>query len=559
MWLLDWTYRKSIIFTRSSGQVSNYPVKVTIGETTTCNALCQSTFSDLRFTNFAGTLLDYWIEDISGTSPNQTATIWIELDTISTSGNTFYMYYGNPSAPAYSNGINTFSLFDDFSSATLNTTKWNNFVDYWITIEDGVLTAHTLTDDICGISSKATFNTNTSLRAKVKPQHLDSSTLERISMFGSSGVSHITFSNPTSAYTNTYSNNDSITTDIITMTGTSVDTWITTDIMRNGSTNVIFSIDNANQGDIHTHLPTGNGPIQIQAGFSGEISVDWILVRNYSYPEPVQSEWGGQVTPEGADFMTYDVTNILPWSFTANARILAAGGDYLTRRGFCYKIGTTGDPTIADYFVYEDGLFDAGDYSLPITSLIPFTDYRVRPFASNNIGVFYGSSVSAKTLIDNYFTITCNTGTILVDYTTITQSHASGSANFYSFTEYGCVDGGENVGWIFDREIEVLTIFPTYLMQRPLSTKQFTASLKYTDLTTDVTSAAEWTSSKPYVATISSTGYLTCLSYGKTTITATYLGKTTSAIVQVTDDIGVERVIEEDRLSPHPYTYEATS
>lgn len=555
MWLLDWTYRKSIIFTRASGQVSNYPVKVTIGETTTCNALCQSTFSDLRFTNFAGTLLDYWIEDISGTSPNQTATIWIELDTISTSGSTFYMYYGNPSATAYSNGTNTFSLFDDFSSTTLNT-RWNNFVDYWITIEDGILTAHTFTDDICGISSKATFNTNTALRSKVKPQHLDSSTLERISMFGSTGVSHITFSNPTSAYTNTYSNNDSITTGVVEMSGASVDTWITTDIMRNGSTNVIFSIDNDNQGDIHTHLPTGSGPIQIQAGFSGEISVDWILVRNYSYPEPVQGEWSWQVTPEGADFMTYDVTNILPWSFTANGRILAAGGDYLTRRGFCYKVGTTGDPTIDDYFVYEDGLFDAGDYSLPITSLIPFTDYRIRTFASNNIGVFYGSSVSAKTLIDNYFVITCNTGTINVDYTTITQSHASGSADFYSFTEYGCVDGGENIGWIFDRETEVLIISPTYFRARTLSTTQFTASLKYTDLTTDVTSAAVWTSSQPYVATISSTGYLTCLSYGKTTITATYSGYTASALVQVTDTMSVERVIEEDRLSPHPYIYE---
>ena len=59
-----------------------------------------TSFADLRFTKSDGsTLLDYWIEFITGTSPNLIAKVWIELapspDTIPASPGTytFYIYY----------------------------------------------------------------------------------------------------------------------------------------------------------------------------------------------------------------------------------------------------------------------------------------------------------------------------------------------------------------------------------------------------------------------------------------------------------------------------------
>jgi len=83
--------------------------------TVDCGGLCKSDFSDLRFTTSDGvTLLDYWIELISGTTPNQVATVWIEFDSIGTGATTFYMYYGNAGASAVSSGTNTFIAFDDF-------------------------------------------------------------------------------------------------------------------------------------------------------------------------------------------------------------------------------------------------------------------------------------------------------------------------------------------------------------------------------------------------------------------------------------------------------------
>jgi len=120
--LTGWTYRKAITLSRASGAVTNYQMKLLVGESSgaagedvDCAAHVKTDFSDLRFTTADGTtLLDYWIESVSGTTPNQLATVWIEFDSIGTGATTFYMYYGNAGATAASSGANTFVLFDDF-------------------------------------------------------------------------------------------------------------------------------------------------------------------------------------------------------------------------------------------------------------------------------------------------------------------------------------------------------------------------------------------------------------------------------------------------------------
>ncbi|MBU1045807.1 DUF2341 domain-containing protein, partial [Patescibacteria group bacterium] len=121
-WLTGWSYRKSITLSRASGAVTNYQMKLLVGESSgaagedvDCAAHVQTDFDDLRFTTSDGTtLLDYWIESISGTTPNQLATIWIEFDSIGTEPTTFYMYYGNAGASAVSSGANTFIRFENF-------------------------------------------------------------------------------------------------------------------------------------------------------------------------------------------------------------------------------------------------------------------------------------------------------------------------------------------------------------------------------------------------------------------------------------------------------------
>ena len=131
-WLSGWTYRKSVTLSRASGAVTDYQMKLLVGESAgatgadvDCGGHCQADFDDLRFTTSDGTtLLSYWIESVSGTTPNQLATVWVEFNSIGTSATTFYVYYGNASAAAYSNIEDTFIFGDDFEDGSIDTARW---------------------------------------------------------------------------------------------------------------------------------------------------------------------------------------------------------------------------------------------------------------------------------------------------------------------------------------------------------------------------------------------------------------------------------------------------
>jgi len=136
-WLQGWTYRKAVTLSRASGAVTNYQMRLLVGQTSgasgenvDCNGHVQADFDDLRFTTSDGaTLLDYWIESITGTTPNQLATVWIEFDSIGTDATTFYMYYGNAGAAAASNITNTFIFADDFELGDFS--RWTTAQSQW--------------------------------------------------------------------------------------------------------------------------------------------------------------------------------------------------------------------------------------------------------------------------------------------------------------------------------------------------------------------------------------------------------------------------------------------
>ena len=118
-WLAGWRYRKQFSISRSSGVVTNYQIKFEIS-TPDLNYHCLESFNDLRFTNESGDVLNYWIEEITGASPDLTAKIWIKFDSIVTTDTNFYLYYGKSNASSISNGSNTFNYFINNS----NTTGW---------------------------------------------------------------------------------------------------------------------------------------------------------------------------------------------------------------------------------------------------------------------------------------------------------------------------------------------------------------------------------------------------------------------------------------------------
>lgn len=95
---------------------------------------------------------------------------------------------------------------------------------------------------------------------------------------------------------------------------------------------------------------------------------------------------------------TQAVSDKATTSGTGNGNITDTGGENCTRRGFCYKQGTTGDPTTSDSTAYDDGSYGTGAFTKSITGLTAGTAYRVRAYAVNSVGTSYGSTVDYVTV-----------------------------------------------------------------------------------------------------------------------------------------------------------------
>jgi len=131
----NWPYRRKITISGQTGAGTDYQVKLLVGESVDATGEnfdlgghsekfpSGSNYSgDLRFTlDDHETLLDFWVEEVSGTAPNRLATVWVEVSDSLESNLDVYIYYGNSEAKNSSNGDNTFLFFDDFSG---DLSKW---------------------------------------------------------------------------------------------------------------------------------------------------------------------------------------------------------------------------------------------------------------------------------------------------------------------------------------------------------------------------------------------------------------------------------------------------
>ena len=76
--------------------------------------------NDIRFTDSASNILSYWVEQ----SDDNTAGVWVKVNSIPTSGTTIKLYYGNANSTNMSDGSNTFVAFEDFTDDTRRTSAW---------------------------------------------------------------------------------------------------------------------------------------------------------------------------------------------------------------------------------------------------------------------------------------------------------------------------------------------------------------------------------------------------------------------------------------------------
>ena len=106
-WDDSWLYRQTVGITNSGTAETDFQVMITLDSATliTANKL-QSDCDDIRLTDINGKLLNYWIEP--STCNTATTKIWTKVPSISTSGDTVYLYYGNSAVDSKSSTTDTF-------------------------------------------------------------------------------------------------------------------------------------------------------------------------------------------------------------------------------------------------------------------------------------------------------------------------------------------------------------------------------------------------------------------------------------------------------------------
>ncbi len=124
------TYRKPVTVSNSGPTLTDYQVQVTLDTASLISAGKMSIdCGDIRLADSDGsTQLSYWLE--SGCNSASTK-IWVRVPSVPAGSKTIYVYYGSPGA-TYNNtlgGNSTFVFFDDFSGASLDTSKWAKYTD----------------------------------------------------------------------------------------------------------------------------------------------------------------------------------------------------------------------------------------------------------------------------------------------------------------------------------------------------------------------------------------------------------------------------------------------
>lgn len=120
-----WNNSQTIVLTNPNASIlTNYQVKLTINTQSLISATQMNiNGNDIRFADGSCTSMPYYIEAGINTA---TTAIWVKVPSIPASGTVAVtMYFNNPTATAQSNGDMVFEFFDDFSGASLNTTKWS--------------------------------------------------------------------------------------------------------------------------------------------------------------------------------------------------------------------------------------------------------------------------------------------------------------------------------------------------------------------------------------------------------------------------------------------------
>ena len=311
-WLSGWEYRKSFTVSHADGELTDYPAKILLGESNnstgfniSCEGLCLSNFNDVRFTTSDGeTLLDYWIESLSGTTPNQTATVWVEFNTIGVGATTFYLYYGNAGAAAVSSGSDTFPFFDHFEGTSLDGAKWATYGSPTVAVSGSILTVTCNTGSVDqGFYGLTDFSTGYAMRVRLKSGHSSTSYCETFGMRRESPTvawqwANLSYDANQGYYRNRDTSGNSA---YIAMGGGwSANTYAILELFRDAAA-AIWTKNDSNSTTNNSNYDSG---VMHPYGYAGwfadsTLILDWCLLRQRAATEPIFGSWGDQARFSG--------------------------------------------------------------------------------------------------------------------------------------------------------------------------------------------------------------------------------------------------------------------
>jgi hypothetical protein len=128
--------QKEIFLTGASSAGTGYPVLLKVGESSGASGADfsigntaafpsgKNVIGDLQFTDASANPLDVWVEQVTGSTPNRVAWIWVKVTADLDTNQSIFCTYNNGSGVVASNGANVFELFDDFDGSSLDAGKW---------------------------------------------------------------------------------------------------------------------------------------------------------------------------------------------------------------------------------------------------------------------------------------------------------------------------------------------------------------------------------------------------------------------------------------------------
>lgn len=410
----DWSFCRRITLSPVTTS-SDFQVRILLssGQYTGMNAAG----NDLRFYDVNENSCNYWIETWN-TSGN--STIWVKVPVSGT--NYLYMYYGNGSAPAASNGANVFDFFDDFTSLG---SQWSRITSGGSITQSGSnVTLSNTNGATVGLSNISAFTpSSTSFFLETKHREVGYNRNRYYATTSSQGGSPLAFDygyfyegtgarTSAQVFWNGYPGSNSVTnnTDYLTR-------WQITD----GSTYNWYTLNYSTGAAVSngSRTTTYGSNIRFITISVTEVSntstiVDWIRIRKYAASEPLATI-GGQVTNLSVSITAQ--TNVLCYGLpTGSATVTATGGS----GGYTYLWNTT--PAQSGQVATN---LSGGTYTVTVTE--------------NSIGLSGTATVTitestvVRAIVTNQTNITCfaaNDGTITVS--------ASGGLGPYTFS----VDNG---------------------------------------------------------------------------------------------------------------------